>query len=95
MQNILQMSPTNVSDRARHKPKIDILLVKSSQFDEIIAAEGHPEPHNTLGQSSSAGAAAATADESTSEQDVDDEGSNPPSDAVDASIAATAVAAPE
>ena len=28
--------------RSRHKPKIDIVLVKSSQFDELIAAEGHP-----------------------------------------------------
>lgn len=43
--------------RSRHKPKIDIVLVKSSQFDELIAAESHPG----AGSSSSVGVALSEA----------------------------------
>ena len=48
--------PTNhlLYCRARHKPKIDILLVKSEQFDDIIAAENPPAPDNPDAPSSSA-----------------------------------------
>lgn len=42
--------------RARHKPKIDILLVKSAEFDDIIAAESQPLPDLNAPMSSAAAA---------------------------------------
>lgn len=42
--------------RARHKPKIDILLVKSAEFDDIIAGESQPLPDLNAPSSSAAAA---------------------------------------
>lgn len=54
--------------RARHKPKIDILLVKSAEFDDIIAAESQPLPDLDAPSSSASAAQLQYNEQSRAEQ---------------------------